>query len=1151
MSHAAHRLSSIRTCLLFQLAVYLTCCLPLVAPAQIADERALRHLAEEFYIAYQKQDLEKLMSMWSPRSPDSTTSRKVFQETFAAAKIELKDFAIRKITLEGDNASVRVAVEMSAVDAETDKSAVGFGKMNRTLHFIKEAGGWKVWRHVVGEEELAVALAAAKTEAERKTLLADQKELVTTALVDALIKRGDGYLNQGDYANASSIFALAQNAAREVGDKLMIAAAMRRVGIVHYRQGNYMQALTHFQESLKLSEEVGDKAEIAAAQNNIANVYQVQADYARALEYFQKSLKLSEELGNKARIAITLNSIGSVYISQGDYARALEYYQRSLMLREELADRQGVAFALTNIGNVYQGLGDYAQALEYYRRSLKLKEEIGNKASIHRTLTNIGTIHYWQGDYARALEYYQRSLRLSQELGDQETTAGTLHNIGNVHKSQRSYAQALEYYERSQKLAEELGYKATLAHALSSIGSVHYWQGDYAQASEYYQKGLRLAEELGLKANIVDALNNIGNIDKARGDYARASEYYQKGLRLAEKLGYKEYTVAILGDLADLHYLQGNYTKAAELAERTASLASQIGSPEHFWYARATAGKSYYALNLPERARQALNEAIASIEKLRVQVAGGEEDQQRFFEAMVSPFSAMVDLLIDQNNVAEAFSYAERAKGRVLLDVLQGGRTNINKAMTDVEKEEEQRLYAGLVSLNTQIYREKVRAQPDQTRLSDLNARLQKTRLEFEAFQTNLYAAHPELKVHRGQTRPFNLEEAGTLLTDNKTALLEFVVTDEKTYLFALTKGKPAGQGQLGKPELRVYSLEIKRQELADETSNFRRALSELDLEFRKPARQLYSLLLKPAEEQLQGKTKLCIVPDGPLWELPFQALQPIENRYLVEDRAIFYTPSLSVLREMTKSARRGRADETGFTTGGAKVVPVSDRFSPVLLAFANPSLNTGTVERVRAVHRDEKLEPLPEAEKEVRILEQLYGAARSKVYTGADAREERAKSEMGKYRILHFATHGILDDQNPMYSNVLLSQAGDNEAEDGLLEAWEIMRLDLKADLTVLSACQTARGRVGAGEGMIGMSWAFFVAGSPTTVVSQWRVDSASTKQLMVEFHRRLISGAAKERDAPTKAEALRGAAVSLLRDRRYRHPFYWSGFVIVGDGR
>jgi CHAT domain-containing protein len=218
------------------------------------------------------------------------------------------------------------------------------------------------------------------------------------------------------------------------------------------------------------------------------------------------------------------------------------------------------------------------------------------------------------------------------------------------------------------------------------------------------------------------------------------------------------------------------------------------------------------------------------------------------------------------------------------------------------------------------------------------------------------------------------------------------------------------------------------------------------------------------------------------------------------------------------------------------------------LLALGNPQLSRGDQQTASSLRSLEQLGPLPEAEKEVKTLAQLYGAARSRILIGADARESRVKLDASRYAILHFATHGLLDDRNPMFSHLTLAQVEADTPEDGLLEAREIINMDLNAQMAVLSACQMARGWVGAGEGVIGMSWAFFVAGVPTTVASQWKVDSASTTDLMIEFHRRLTSPRSKTKE--TSAEALRQAAVVLLKSDRYRHPFYWAGFVMVGDG-
>jgi CHAT domain-containing protein len=447
--------------------------------------------------------------------------------------------------------------------------------------------------------------------------------------------------------------------------------------------------------------------------------------------------------------------------------------------------------------------------------------------------------------------------------------------------------------------------------------------------------------------------------------------------------------------------------------------------------------------------------------------------------------------------------------------------------MTNPEMEQERRLTNQLVSLNTQIYREKQSRQADQNQLNQLESQLQKARLDFEAFQINLYASHPELKPQRGETPVINSEGIAALAPDAKSALLEYVVTDDHTYLFTITKATGKGES-----EVRSYTLPIKRAEMAKRIESFRRQLAGRDLSFRSEARQLYQLLLKPAEAQLRDKTNLIIGPDDKLWDLPFQALLTGANRYLIEGAAIAYTPSLTALREMTKR-RKNR---------GANSAPAT------LLAMGNPMLGKETIERATLTLRDEKLDPLPEAEQEVKALSKLYGRSRSKIYIGASASENRAKSESGQARILHFATHGIINNASPMYSHLVLARGDTNE--DGLLEAWELMRLDLNADLAVLSACETARGRASAGEGMIGLSWAMFVAGAPATVVSQWKVESASTRDLMLSFHRQMRASPVATKSKSTKAEALRQAALRLMKNPQTSHPFYWAGFVLVGDG-
>jgi tetratricopeptide (TPR) repeat protein len=765
--------------------------IPVSASLQSADQTALGNLAERFFAAYQKQDLDALMLLWSEKSADYAASKQSLQQSFTANKIELKSTTIGKLTLDGEKASLRVVMDSSAVEVKTGKPADGFGKKNRTLHFIKESGVWKVSRFVSSEEELAAAIATAKTAEERKALLEADRELVTIELPRALNEQSTRLRNRGSSSQALAVSQMALTIAQELGDKPAIATALRNTGIVyqlqgntplamenyqkslniyeaigdksgisntlnsiglaHFSQGNHTHAMENYQKSLSISEAIGFKAGIANTLNNLGNIHISQGDSAHALDYYHRSLKIAEEIGNKTSIANTLNNLGIVYQSQGNYTQAMEYHQKNLKNRMEIGDKSGLSSTLNNIGNILLLQGNYAQALEYFQKSLTLREELGYKDRIAITLNDIGTAHQWQGNYAQALEYYQKSLNLSEETGNKTTISGNLNNIGLAHQSQGNYTQAMEYYQKSLKISEAIGYKAGIANVLNNIGIIHRFQGNNAQALDYYHRSLKLKEESGLKAGIANTLNNIGNVFLLEGNYTQALAYYERSLKIKEEIGYKDGIAIVLNDIGSLHQMQGNYTQALELANKAAAIAKEIGYLEMSWQARTTAGQAYRALNQFDLARQSFTDAIATIEDLRYQIAGAEQHQQQFFESKLFPYYEMIDLLIAQNNPQEALSFAERSKSRVLLDVLRGGKVNITKAMSSQEQEEERNLNSELVSLNSQLYKEKQREQSDQIRLADLAARLEKTRLQVEAFQTNLYAAHPELRVQRGE----------------------------------------------------------------------------------------------------------------------------------------------------------------------------------------------------------------------------------------------------------------------------------------------------------------------------------------------------------------------------------------------------------------
>jgi CHAT domain-containing protein len=894
-------------------------------------------------------------------------------------------------------------------------------------------------------------------------------------------------------------------------------------------KGDYAQALRISQLAVRVAERIGDQVEMGNTLYDLGLVYELQNRPEQALDCLQKSFAIFENTADKKGKARALFRIGRACESQGRFEQALEYYDKSLAISLETEDRNATALIFNNMGHVHYSLGRYDLGLELLQKSRALSEELDDKETLGLALNNIAVYYNDHGRYAEALECLQKSLNLLEEMGsagDKLNLAIRLSNIGIVYKQYGRADQALAYYGRSLKIYEELGSKREMANALNNIGVAYKSLGLYEQALERLQKSLRLFEEQQREGGVATSLNNIGDIYRLQGRYDQALGTLLNSLRIREEINDRVGITRSLTNLGRLYQDQGMYEEMLEVSRRSANLAEAINAREELWSAQDRIGKALRALGRPAEARRHFLASIATIESMRHEVTGGGQQQQSFLENKLSPWRGLIALLVSQKEYAEALTFAERSKARALLDMLQAGRSSLRQSLLPQERQSEEERRFRMVSLNSQLTSELRRDKPDSSRVAELKSSIEKARLEFEALETGLYVAHPELKVNRGEASIINAEELAALLPNATSALLEYVVTDEATYLFVVTKPQ-----RLAATETTVFTIPIKQTDLAKRIESFRQRLAERNLGIRAPAHKLYDLLLKPAQALLGGKSNLVIVPDDRLWELPFQALLDERDRYLIERSAVSYAPSLTVLREMRAHSDKRRTEPSPST----------------LLALGNPLIGQGTVERARLTMRGEKLYPLPEAETEVRALGRLYGARRSKVYIGAEAREDRLKAEAGQARILHFATHGVLNNAAPLYSYLALAQGDKNE--DGLLEAWELMQLDLKADLAVLSACETARGRTSAGEGVIGLTWALFVAGTPATVVSQWEVESASTRDLMLGFHRQLQAPRATGK--LTKAESLRRAAIKLMKNPETNHPFYWAGFVLVGDGR
>jgi CHAT domain-containing protein/Tfp pilus assembly protein PilF len=982
-------------------------------------------------------------------------------------------------------------------------------------------------------EAFASALLAAPSAAERQALMQTGKPLLTIELRQILLAQGDKLLNQRKWEQALHAFQVAREVASEINDQAGLASALHKIGTVYFAQNRFVQTLDYFQQGLAIRRGLPDRQAIFESLRNVGAVQRFLGNTSASLAALEEAESMLPEIKEINSRAALNNGLGLTYRAMGDNLRALAYAQKALELYEQNNDKIAVAGMQANIGNVYHAQGDHDLAMQYMRKSLETSEAIADKSLMSIAQNTIGNIYFAKGDYRLAMEFYQKSLKLKEEVNDSLGISNTLSNIGRLYYKQGEYEKALPYLNQSLAGKRVLGDKPGIGGVLVNLGLIYREQKEYDKAAAYFQESLQIGKDIRSLETVSESLNNLGTIYYEQGDPAKALQTFQEGLAMRESTSNKKGVSSSLGNLAFFYLQQGNPVEALKAVERACAMDKQSGNLDDLWYSLALKGHVYKMLGQTAQARQDFAEAVELIELLRTQAAGDATNQQNFMLKKISPYHQLIELLVEEKHLEKALYYAERSKAGLLLNILHSGKVTITKTMSDAEKEQERLLKDEINSYTNQLERERLRPRPEENRLASLQEHLKKSLADQQAFQADLYARHPELKIQRGQTPAFNLAQAADLLTDRQTALLEYAATADKIYLFVLTKS-----AKRTSPTLKVYELPETADEVGKAVEEFRGLLATHNLVFRASATRLYDLLLKPAQAVLQGKTRLVIVPDQTLWELPFQALQAGDGHYLIEHFAISYAPSLSVLSEMRKQQDRNTVDKKAAN----------------LLAFANPALNPAEANptAMRGITQAEEsnyLAPLPETEAEVNLLKELYGKERSRIYTGANASEERLKSEAASYRILHLATHGLLNNASPMYSQLVLSQATTSGKEDGFLEAWEIAQLDLGTDLVVLSACETARGRLSAGEGVIGLTWSFFVAGSAATLVSQWKVDEASTADLMVEFHRHLQTANHGLQASDSKAEALRKATLKLLQTAQYRHPFYWAAFVLIGD--
>ena len=840
----------------------------------------------------------------------------------------------------------------------------------------------------------------------------------------------------------------------------------------------------------------------------------VKGQFKEAEESAQQALDLSQKLGDKNRILKAMLYLGSAFFYTGRTPEALETMQRAASLAQEIGNRKGLSRALNNIAGMLGELGRFEECLNYLYQSMNVARELGDQPMQYTVLTNIGQLYLRLGDPDKAEAPLMESLRIGRELKHSDlvsnpskvATEGSLELLGEMEAAREHYQLALNYFQQ--------------------VRDSH---PDSPQA-------------------VIGLLDGMAVIHQKLGEPQKAVELLTEAMRMAEKAGSISYST-IVANLGESQESLGQLGEALASENRALDAVRHGGgNPDYEWRIERRIGHIERSLGHNEGALTHYQNATHGIELLRVVALNTEPGQASFVGRSRAVYAEAADLLYDLHRESEALEMAERGRARAFLDMLALSRTGLAEELTPEQRKREDGIQARISDVQKSLWKENI--SPDEER--KLKGELTSAEDDLETFHLEVRQSDPRYASIR-YPEPISISRIREELLDEQTALVEFLLGEKRSLVWVVAKNKL------------IIGVLPPRKEIEEQVAAYRKALTERAqaltlrrsfVDVNRLGEKMYASLLQPVEGALTLSGRLIIVPDGVLHYLPFETLIPSGRRgapgesqpaYLVEKFATVYAPSASAL--VTVRAINGQAaapTKVLLAFGDPIAPPAPERKTATDNATrtALPGLDTPVTDEYG--ERGFSFTRLPFTREEVLGISKLYSAAQREIYLGDQAREETVKSEkMDQFRYIHFASHGFIDESKPGRSGILLSRDA-HSAEDGVLQMGEIMRLKLNADLVTLSACNTGLGKLVNGEGILGLTRAFFYAGARNITVSLWNVNDSSTSALMKDFYENLNRGM-------SKSAALRQAKLTLLHDKKaaWHHPYYWAAFVLVGEGK
>jgi CHAT domain-containing protein/tetratricopeptide (TPR) repeat protein len=907
---------------------------------------------------------------------------------------------------------------------------------------------------------------------------------------------------QGDYEEAIEFFTKALSLSRKNKETRAEIEALIKLGLLYWNTGRPDDSVDFYKKAQALAENERDeeKKEEIREYIQIYDFYQAGKEYRddyspakhqKSIESFEKAIALAREIQSKEHELKCLRQLSIAYSELNDLDKFLSLNHTAREIALQINHKQEEGRCLFNIGYYYDEMEDYSQALRDYTEALRIARIVEDYNYESMCLTNISIIYWDLGNYDKALEFLRDVLRIDREvLEDDAYVAQDLNSIGVTYQKK----------------------------ALQS-GNVE----DFYNALTNYEESLKIARRIKETEIEIEALNNMGFVSIDLERYPEALKYFTQALKKAEENEDDEETANILINIGIVYSRQENYDQAIQHCQRAIETASRTGIGYHLWEAHFEIANAYMKKGDYQNSLKNFKRSIDHLESIRSSIIL-EELKASYLgtDKRLEAYQNTIDLLVKMSRLepeklydSKAFHFLERAKARVFLERLGVFQANITRGVDRELLDEEEKLFSEISSLNSELLKPGLR--PEQEK--DIMDKLSQSEDRLKALKRKIRMSSPAY-ANLKYPQIISLEETQKHMLDSRTAFFEYSLGEINSYAFVITKRN-----------LKIFPLPS-TEKIRSQVKDYLAAIADRENNDFRLGHELFKTLVSPG---LDGKfKKIIFIPDGILHYLPFETLliQEDSRRWLIKDYKIAYAPSISSFREIIEreGARRQKAQKDLLAFGDPYFGPDEER------SDAGDKLKNAPSEISSQFAR------LQYSGLEIEKISSLFKEQAIDVFKRNEATEEQLKKlDLMPYRILHFATHCIIDDNKPARSHIVFS-VGNISAEDEILQTREIFNLELNSDLVTLSACQTGLGQFIRGEGIVGLSRAFFHAGASSAIISLWAVHDQATSQFMGRYYHHL-------RSSNSIMDALQKTKLEMIDSGVLSHPYYWAAFVVTGN--